>query len=200
MDLVQEGNFGLLRALEQYNGKVGVATLGTWVFAWVKGSMRRALSNKGVIRLPWRKVEAIRQLEQVRDELIGVLGHEPTVEEIAQEMQVTIREVCERFVLREQRRVMSLDAPMVEDGEVTVGDMLEDTSYSAGGDVSLGDVLHHLTDQELSVILVRYGLGEHQAHTQREAAQVLGMELPKVQLLDQRARLRLRWVLVEQAS
>lgn len=200
LDLVQEGNIGLLRAFDQYNGKVGVATFGTWVFAWVKGSMRRALSNKDVIRLPWRKVEAIRQLEQVRDELIEVLGHEPTVEEIAQEMQVTIRNVCERVVLCEQRKVMSLDAAMVVDGEMTVGDMLEDTSYSACGDTSLEDVLQHLTDQELAVILVRYGLGEHKAHTQKEAAQVLGMELPKVQLLDQRARLRLRWVLEEQAS
>jgi DNA-directed RNA polymerase specialized sigma24 family protein len=61
-------------------------------------------------------------------------------------------------------------------------------------------VLQHLTDQELAVILLRYGLGEHQAHTQREAARVLGMGLPKVQLLDQRARLRLRRVLEEQAS
>jgi RNA polymerase primary sigma factor len=200
LDLAQEGNLGLLRALEQYDGKVGVATFGTWVFAWVRGAMRRAISDEGLIRLPWRKVEAIRQLEQMCDELTGVLGREPTVEEIAQEMQVTTREVCERFVLREQCRVMSLDAPMDAYGEVTVGDMLEDISSPAGWDASLEDVLHHLTDQELAVILVRYGLGEHQVHTQREAARVLGMELRKVQLLEQRARLCLRRVLEEQAS
>jgi RNA polymerase primary sigma factor len=200
LDLVQEGNLGLLRALEQYDSKVGVATFGTWVFAWVKGAMRRALSDEGVIRLPWRKVEAIRQLEQVRDELVCELGYEPTVEEIAQKMQITTREVCERLALCEQRRVMSLDVLVDENGEVTVGDMLEDTSFPVGGEVSLEDVLQHLTDQELAVILLRYGLGEHRVHTQREAARVLGMGLPKVQLLDQRARLRLRRVLEEQVS
>lgn len=200
LDLAPEGNLGLLRALEQYDGKVGVATFGTWVFAWVRGAMRRAISNEGLIRLPWRKVEAIRQLEQVCDELTGVLGREPTVEEIAQEMQVTTREVCERFVLREQCRVMSLDAPMDASGEVTVEGMLEDISSPAGGEASLEDVLHHLTDQELAVVLVRYGLGEHQVHTQREAARVLGMELRKVQLLEHRARLCLRRVLGERAS
>src|SRR5207253_57161 len=80
----------------------------------------RAISNEGLIRLTWRKVEALRQLEQVCDELTGVLGREPTVEEIAQEMQVTTREVCERFVLREQCRVLSLDVPLDTYGEVTV--------------------------------------------------------------------------------
>ena len=200
LDLVQEGNLGLLRALEQYDGRVGVATFETWVFAWVKGAIRRALSAAGVIRLPWRKVEAIRQLEQVRNELTCVFGREPTVEEIAREMQLTTRNVCELFVLGEQRAVMSLEEPVDEDGEMTVGDMLEDTSFPAGKDGGLADALQQLTDQELAVILIRYGLGEHQAHTQQEAALVLGMGLPKVQLLDQRARLRLRRMLEEQAS
>jgi RNA polymerase primary sigma factor len=166
----------------------------------VKGAIRRALSAAGVIRLPWRKVEFIRKLEQVRNELPCVFGREPTVEEIAREMQLTTREVCELLVWGEQRAVMSLEEPVDEDGEITIGDMLEDTSFPAEKDGGLADALQYLTDQELAVILIRYGLGEHQVHTQQEAALVLGMSLPKVQLLDQRARLRLRRMLEEQAS
>lgn len=195
LDLVQEGNLGLLRAFEQYDGRVGVATFETWVFAWVKGAICRALSAAGVIRLPWRKVEAIRQLEQVHNELTCAFGREPTVEETAREMQLTTREVCALFVLGEQRVAMSLEEPVDEDGEMTMGDMLEDTSFPAGKDGGLADALQHLTDQELAVILIRYGLGVHQAHTQQEAALVLGMGLSTVQLLDQRARLRLRRML-----
>src|SRR5258708_23487982 len=131
LDLVQEGNLGLVRGLEQYDGRVGVDTFETWVFAWVKGAIRRALSAAGVLRLPWRKVEAIRQLEQVRNELTCVFGREPTVEEIAREMQLTTGKVCELFVWGEQRVVMSLEEPVDEDGERTVGDMLEDTSFPA---------------------------------------------------------------------
>jgi len=200
LDLVQQGNLGLLRALEQYDGRIGVATFQTWVYAWVKGVMRRARSDEGTIRLPWRKITALRQLEQVRDELLCLLGREPAVEELAQEMRLTIREVCDLLVLGEQRTVMSLDAPMDQNGEMTVGDLIEDTSCGYGREVDLEEVLQHLSDQELAVVLLRYGLGEHQVHTQQEAARVLGMKLAKVQLLDQRARIRLRWVLEERAS
>ena len=200
LDLVQEGNLGLLRALEQYDGRIGVATLQTWMYAWVNGVMRRARSNEGTIRLPWRKVEALRKLEQVRDELLCLIGREPTVEELAQEMRLTIHEVCDLLVLGEQRAVMSLDAPMDQNSEVTFGELLEDTSCGDGGDVDFEEVLQHLSDQELAVVLLRYGLGEHQVHSQQAAARVLGMKLAKVQLLDQRARIRLRRVLEERAS
>lgn len=200
LDLVQEGNLGLLRALEQYDGRIGVATLQTWMYAWVNGVMRRARSNEGTIRLPWRKVEALRKLEQVRDELLCLIGREPTVEELAREMQLTIHEVCDLLVLGEQRAVMSLDAPMDKNSEVTFGELLEDTSCGYGADVDVEEVLQHLSDQELAVVLLRYGLGEHQVHSQQAAARVLGMKLAQVQLLDQRARIRLRRVLEERAS
>jgi RNA polymerase nonessential primary-like sigma factor len=115
-------------------------------------------------------------------------------------MGIADREVRELVVLRELQ-VVSLDAPVDDDGDVTLAEVIEDTGISSDEDVSsLEDVLKHLSEQERAVILVRYGFGDSQPCTQAETAQVLGMKLRRVQELDWRARIRLRRVLELQAS
>lgn len=200
LDLVQEGNLGLLQAIEGHDGRMDDASFATWAYSWVRGMMRRALLSEGAIHLPQRKVEAVRRMEAISMDLYCLLGREPTLEEIAREMGIADREVRELVVLR-QLQVVSLDAPVDEDGDVMLAEVIEDTSITSDEDVpSLEDVLKHLSEQERAVILVRYGFGDGQPCTQAETAQLLGMKLRRVQELDWRARIRLRRVLELQAS
>ncbi len=199
MDLVQEGNEGLLLAIEKYGGSAGEASFGTWAFSWVRGMMYRALLSEGALRLPRRKAEALRRMGAVSDALFSMLGREPSIEDIASAMGMTEGEVCELIVLREQQ-VMSLDAYVDEDEELTLGDVLSAPPVAADeGHFSLEQVLKHLTEQERSVLLLRYGFGDRRGRTQAEVAEQLGMKLHKVRELDRRARIRLRRVEERQA-
>jgi RNA polymerase sigma factor (sigma-70 family) len=203
MDLVQEGNQGLLLAIERYDGKRDTSSFRTWAFERIRGMMLTAFwQYEQAIRLPWHKVLTMRRIKTVNDALFLALGREPSLAEIAVAMKMAERDVRELLVLRELH-VVSLDTPLDEDGDVTLGETIEDAATSALSEsdgFSLEDVLEHLTEHERAVILVRYGFGDNQSCTQAETAQVLGMRLNKVQELDRRARIRLRRVLELQAS
>jgi RNA polymerase nonessential primary-like sigma factor len=159
--------------------------------------MYHALLREGMIRLPQRKAEAIRQMDAIGGELHCLLGRQPTATEMAWEMGVSERDLYALMVLQ-ARQVVSLDVPVDEDGEVTLAETVED-SIGAGideGVASPEDLLRHVTEQQRVVLLVRYGFGDGQPCTQAETARLLGMKLNKVQELDRRARIRLRRVLV----
>ena len=201
MDLVQEGNEGLLRALQGYDGSLGEASFRTWAFAWIRGMMYRALLREGAIRLPQRKAEAIRQMDAISDDLHCLLGRQPTVTEMAWEMGVSERDLYELMVLQ-ARRVVSLDVPVDEDGEVALAETIEDSTV-AGVDEAIAspeDLLRYVTEQQRAVLLVRYGFGDGQPCTQAETARLLGMKFSKVQELDRRARIRLRRALASSSA
>jgi RNA polymerase primary sigma factor len=199
MDFVQEGNVGLLQALEKYDHRRNEASFKTLAFAWIRGHMLIAYwRDERAIGIPFNKVRGIRQMNGVTVRLLALLGHEPTVAEIAREMGVKEREVHELIALQEQPMV-SLQMRQEENKELPLEDMLEDPTASAFLETSLSsvaNVLDTLPERERSVIELRYGLTDGCAYTQQEVARLLGIGLSVVQKLDRRAKMRLREVLV----
>jgi len=193
LDLVQEGNLGLLLALEKYDASKSGSSFGTWAYSWIRGMIRCALLREGVIRLPMRKARAMRQMSIVNTQLFSLLGREPTLEETAMEMQTTPRAVRELIALQEQR-VVSLHMACAGDEELSLAEMIADPG--ADGFSSVVDVLEQLNERERAVLKLRYGVDDGQPHTQREVAELLGMNLSTVQMLDGRARMRLRRIMV----
>jgi RNA polymerase sigma factor (sigma-70 family) len=198
LDLVQEGNAAFLQGIEKYDVRKQESSFGTFIFSWVRVAMLTALWRyQGSIRLPLHKVRAIKRMKVINDELLLLLGREPTIAETASAMGITEWQARECTALQEQR-VVSLDMLVDENEDMTIGEMIEDTTGNTllGEEgSSLEEMLQCLTEQERSVVFARYGLGDHRFHTQQEVAQLLGMRLYKVRELDRRARIRLRRML-----
>lgn len=198
MDFVQEGNTGLLQAIEKYDHRRQEASFKTLAFAWVRGHMLMSYwRDERTIGVPFSKVRVIRQMNVVSVRLLALLRREATVAEIAQEMGVKEWEVHELIALQEQPMV-SLQMRQDEQGEISLEDILEDPAASAFTETSLSsvdDVLATLPERERSVIELRYGLTDGCAYTQQEVADLLGIGLSVVQILDRRAKMRLRQVL-----
>jgi RNA polymerase primary sigma factor len=198
LNLVQEGNLGLLQACEHYDGSKSGSSFGAWAYSWVRGMVRGALFREGAIRLPLEKARAVRQMGMVNRRLFAALGRQPTLEETAQEMSLTLRQMRELVVLQEQK-VVSLYTSIDKDEEVLLEEVVADPaalSFAEDGFSSVEDVLESLAGREREVMRLRYGLDDGQPRTQREVAEALGMTLATVQMLDARARKRLRKALV----
>ncbi len=195
LDFVQEGNIGLLQAIDRYDSCKGDSAFKTFAFAWVRGSMLIAYWRyERAISLPFNKMRDIRQLNVVSAQLLAMLGRDPTLTEVAHEMHMTARDVQELIVLREQQ-MMSLHMPLDENGETLLEDVIEDTSASSFADAgfsSVDDILEHLTERERAIFQLRYGLTDGCTYTQREVAALLNLDLSTVQILDRRAKMRLR--------
>jgi RNA polymerase primary sigma factor len=194
LDLVQEGNLGLLQAIEKYDGKGEKASFRTWAFPWIKGMVSAAFwRQEGVIGLPSRKARAIKRLGLVSDQLLSTLGREPTSEEIAKEIQISIQQVQELLVLQIQQEVASLDVPISDKGtllkDVIADPMTPDTSEFSQ---SVEELFRRLGSREQLVMKLRYGMGVDRPRTQREVAASLGIALSMVQALENRARVHLR--------
>jgi RNA polymerase primary sigma factor len=200
LDFVQEGNLGLLQALENYDATKGEATFRTFAFCWIRCSMLAAFwQSEGAIRLPQNKVRAMKQMGIVNTRLLTELGYEPTIAETAQAMGLSEREVCDLIVLQAQQ-VISLYLPLDEDGETMLADAIVDpvaSSFADDGFTSVEDVFKHLTHREQVVVKLRYGIEDGYTYTQREVADLLGVALTTIQMVDRRARMRLRRVLEE---
>ncbi len=199
LDLVQEGDLGLLQALEKFDGRAGSGSFRTWAFSWVRGMMLLALwQYEGAIRLPLEKARAVRQMGMVNTQLLAVLGREPTIEEMAVEMGVSEKDVRDLIVLQEQA-VVSIHAFPDGDEDCTLEDTIEDPRSLADSDEDLRDLLTDalvmLPDRERLVINLRYGFEDGQARTQREVAYLLGVSAARVAQLDRRAQMRLRKLL-----
>jgi RNA polymerase primary sigma factor len=199
LDFVQEGNSGLLRAIEKYNGQLMASSFKTLAFAWVRGAMLTAYWQcERAIRLPLNQVRAIQRVQTVYNRLLEQLGCEPTPAKVAREMGVKEQEVQALLALRDQQ-VVSLHTHVDEESDTSFEDMLEDSTAAAFADdgfFSVEDVLRLLPEQERGVFQLRFGLTGGRAHTQREVADVLGIALSTVQVLDRRARMRLREALI----
>ena len=202
LDLVQDGNEALLHALEKYDVRRGESSFRTFAFTWIRTALLAVVwQYQGALRLPMHKLRAIRQMGVVNTRLLAELGREPTLAETAQAMDLSEREVRELVILQEQQMVslhMTLD-----DGDTRLEDVIEDATVSPFADdgfVSVEDVLEYLTERERTVIQLRYGFVDGRAYTQKEAADALGVALSTVQMIDRRARMRLRRALERRAS
>ncbi len=198
LDLVQEGNIGLLQAVQKYDSGKSNASFRTFAFTWSRGSMLTAFwQNEDAIRLPLNKVKAIRQMAVVNSRLLSLLGREPTIAETAQEMHIKERDVLELVVLQEQQ-VVNLYSFPADDDEISLEDMLAAPSNSDFNDSrfsSVDDALASLPERERVVIHLRYGFHDGRPYTQKEVADLLGVACSTVSALDRRAHMRLRHAL-----
>jgi len=203
LDLVQDGNEALLHALEKYDVRRGECSFRTFAFTWIRTTMLVAVwKYQGVIRLPMHKLRSIRQMGIVQTRLLSELGREPTLAETAQGMNLSEHEVRQLVVLQEQQMV-SLHMTLDDDGDTQLEEVIENAAappFADDGFVSIEDVLTYLNERERVVIQLRYGFVDDRVYTQKEAAEVLGVALSTVQMIDRRAKMRLRKALEGRAS
>jgi RNA polymerase primary sigma factor len=198
LDLIQEGNIGLMKAVDRFQFRRGFkfSTYATW---WIRQAITRAIADYGrTIRLPVHVVESLNRLTRERQALVRGLGREPTTGELAARMNMPVGKV--QLLLEAVREPTSLDAPLDESGETRMGDLVRDASAGSPEDKALrrdlaAQVEHAmslLADREKEVLRLRYGLGTGREHTLEEIGRRLAITRERVRQIESRALAKIR--------